>query len=91
LKTFNLELGAKAYINMKNINSRYPPPKSSSSGGGLGRFAPFRLRYFFYQINTLPVRPTGRVLSDLAPDGTENVSIYLIYATDRQSFSPFGA
>ena len=25
---------------MKNINLRYPPPKSSSSGGGLGRFAP---------------------------------------------------
>ena len=25
---------------MKNTLSRYPPPKSSSSGGGLGRCAP---------------------------------------------------
>lgn len=37
------------------------------------------------------VTSTGRVLTDLAPDGTENVLIYLILSTDRQSFNQFSA
>ena len=35
------------------------------------------------------VIPTGRVLTDLAPDGTENASIYLVPDTDRQSLRHF--
>ena len=67
-------------------------PKSPLQERGLGRYAPNTDYIYFFKVNNfIRVVPTGRVLSDLAPDGTENASIYLISDTDRQSLGQFTA